>query len=155
MLRDLAPLRRWERFDLLVVGGGIHGAGIARDARLRGLSVALLEKGDWGSGTSSRSSRLIHGGIRYLEQGRLGLVREALRERAVLLGIAPHLVRPLRLLAPAWGDSPRGLTTLTLGVRLYDLLAGKHRLDGRATYGPGEADDLEPGLRRDRLQGAV
>src|ERR1051326_4527869 len=92
-LRDLAAARP----DLLIIGGGITGAGIARDAALRGLDVVLVEARDLGEGTSSRSSRLIHGGLRYLEQGRLGLVTEALRERAVLLRLAPHLVRPLQI----------------------------------------------------------
>src|SRR5262245_45587211 len=82
-------------FDVLVVGGGITGAGIARDAAMRGLSVALVDKGDFASGTSSRSSRLIHGGVRYLEHGQLRLVFEASAERRRLLRIAPHLVQPL------------------------------------------------------------
>src|SRR5438552_15600004 len=90
-LRDLGTCSA----DLLVIGGGITGAGIARDAALRGLQVALVEARDFGSGTSSHSSRLIHGGLRYLEQGRLHLVMESLRERGVLLRLAPHLVRPL------------------------------------------------------------
>ena len=80
-----------RRFDLLVVGGGATGAGIAREAALRGLTVALVERGDFGSGTSSKSSRLIHGGLRYLEHRRFGLVRESLAERGVLLRIAPHI----------------------------------------------------------------
>ena len=95
------PARLGERtFDLLVVGGGIYGAWIAYDATLRGLSVALVEREDWGSGTSSASSKLIHGGLRYLEHGHLGLVAKALRERARLLRLAPHRVWPLRFLLP-------------------------------------------------------
>ena len=86
--------------DLLVVGGGIHGTAVARDAARRGLSVVLAEKDDLAQGTSSRSSKLVHGGIRYLETGQLGLVREALHERAVLLRTAPHLVRPLPFVLP-------------------------------------------------------
>src|SRR5688572_4670362 len=86
--------------DLLIVGGGITGAGIARDAAMRGLRTVLVEQGDLGAGTSSRSSRLIHGGLRYLEQGRLRLVLEANRERRVLLRLAPHLVRPLPFVFP-------------------------------------------------------
>src|SRR4026208_243225 len=89
-------------FDVIVIGAGINGAGIARDAAMRGLKVLLLDKGDVGSGTSSWSTRLIHGGLRYLEHGEFGLVRESLRERAYLLGIAPHLVRPLRMLVPIY-----------------------------------------------------
>jgi glycerol-3-phosphate dehydrogenase len=84
-----------EVFDLLVVGGGITGTGVARDAALRGLRVALVEKDDYASGTSSRSSRLVHGGVRYLEHGQIGLVFESSRERRTLQRIAPHLVRPL------------------------------------------------------------
>src|SRR5580765_7563986 len=87
-------------FNLIVIGAGINGAGIARDAAMRGLKVLLLDKGDIGGGTTSWSSRLIHGGLRYLEFGELGLVRESLREREILLKLAPHLVRPLPLLLP-------------------------------------------------------
>src|ERR1700737_2869900 len=85
-------------FDVIVIGAGINGAGIARDAAMRGLKVLLLDKGDISSGTSSASTRLIHGGLRYLEHGELGLVRESLRERAVLVRIAPHLVKRLPIL---------------------------------------------------------
>src|SRR5215212_1911815 len=90
------------RFDLLVIGGGITGCGIARDAALRGLSVALVEKDDFASGTSSRSSRLIHGGVRYLEHGHLRLVFEASAERRRLLRLAPHLVQPLAFVWPVY-----------------------------------------------------
>src|SRR5436309_3252976 len=88
------------RFDLLVLGGGITGAGVALDASLRGLRVALIDKGDFASGTSSASSKLVHGGLRYLEHGDIGLVYEALQERRLLLENAPHLVHPLRFLIP-------------------------------------------------------
>ncbi|MEO7360695.1 MAG: FAD-dependent oxidoreductase, partial [Gemmatimonadaceae bacterium] len=84
-----------ERFDFLIIGGGIVGAGVAREAALAGFRTALVERDDFASGTSSRSSRLIHGGVRYLEHGHLGLVFEASRERRLLLQVAPHLVRPL------------------------------------------------------------
>src|SRR5262245_37595216 len=90
-------------FDLLVIGGGITGAGVARDAALRGLRVALVERRDWGAGTSSRSSKLIHGGVRYLQQGDVGLVREAAAERQVLRRIAPHLTLPVRMVMPTYG----------------------------------------------------
>jgi glycerol-3-phosphate dehydrogenase len=96
-----------EHFDLLVVGGGITGCGIARDAVLRGLSVALVERGDYASGTSSKSSRLVHGGIRYLEQGQLGLVFESARERAIQQRLNPHLVWPQSFIIPA----SRGIDT--------------------------------------------
>ena len=91
-----------ETFDLLIIGGGINGCGVARDAAMRGLSVVLLERDDFGSGTSGRSSRLIHGGIRYLEQGQLHLVHESIRERQTLLRIAPHLVKPLAFTWPIY-----------------------------------------------------
>ena len=110
-----------EEFDVLIIGGGINGAGIARDAALRGLSVALVERDDFASGTSSRSSRLVHGGVRYLEHGYLHLVFESSRERRILLQTAPHLVRPLKFTWPVYhgargfpaGNSPRacGCTT--------------------------------------------
>src|SRR3712207_8558299 len=96
------------RFDVVVIGAGINGAGIARDAALRGLRVLLLDKGDVGGGTTSWSSRLIHGGLRYLEHREVGLVRESLRERERLLRIAPHLVEPLPLLIPLFRHAKRG-----------------------------------------------
>jgi D-erythritol 1-phosphate dehydrogenase len=113
--------------DLLVVGGGINGAGIARDAAGRGLSVLLCEQRDLAQGTSSRSSRLIHGGLRYLEYGEFRLVREALREREVLLGIAPHLVRPMRFVLPHVAHM-RAAWMLRAGLFLYDHLARRDRL---------------------------
>ena len=112
-----------DPFDLAVVGGGINGAAVARDAAGRGLSVLLVEQDDLGSGTSSISNKLIHGGLRYLEQGRLGLVRESLAEREALLAAAPHLVRPLRFVLPhaPW---QRAAWKLRVGLFLYDLLGG-------------------------------
>jgi len=112
-----------EPVDLLVIGGGITGAGIARDAALRGIRTALVDKGDLGGGTSSHSSRLIHGGIRYLEQGNLRLVFEASRERRVLLRIAPHLVRPLAFLFPVYRGGRVPAWKLRAGMWLYDALA--------------------------------
>src|SRR6266511_2577614 len=96
------------QFDLIVVGAGINGAGIARDAAMRGLGVLLLDKGDIGGGTTSWSTRLIHGGLRYLEHGEVGLVRESLRERERLLRNAPHLVKPLPMLLPLYAGARRG-----------------------------------------------
>ena len=98
---------RAQSFDLLVIGGGIVGAGIARDAAMRGLRVALIEKGDFAGGTSSKTSKLIHGGLRYLEQGRLRLVAESLRERQTLRTIAPQFVQPLSLMIPIYRGDPR------------------------------------------------
>ncbi len=118
-LRALAD----ERFDLAVVGGGITGAGVALDAASRGYSVALVERADFASGTSGRSSKLIHGGLRYLQNFDLGLVREALLERALMVGLAPHLVRPLPFLVPLF----RGWQTRAtgIGLNLYDVLASE------------------------------
>ncbi|NOT09236.1 MAG: glycerol-3-phosphate dehydrogenase/oxidase [Gemmatimonadales bacterium] len=111
------------RFDILVIGGGITGAGIAREAALRGMAVALVEAKDIGEGTSSKSSRLIHGGLRYLEQGRFHLVREALRERQILLRLAPHLVRPIPFLFPTFQGERVPRWKLATGLTLYDLFA--------------------------------
>src|ERR1700742_552982 len=97
-----------ERFDVLVIGGGITGAGVALDAASRGYSVALVEKADFASGTSSRSSKLVHGGLRYLQQFDLGLVREALLERQLMVKLAPHLVTPLEIVVPAFGGARPG-----------------------------------------------
>lgn len=119
-------LERLERetFDIAVIGGGITGAGIAHDAALRGLSVALLEKGDFGSGTSGRSSRLIHGGLRYLRHAQIRLVREALRERGYLRRLAPQLVRPVPFVLPVFEGSGESPLVLRVGLIGYDLLAG-------------------------------
>ena len=110
-------------FDLLVIGAGITGAGIARDAAMRGLRTALVERDDFGCGTSSRSSRLIHGGVRYLEHGYFHLVFEASRERRTLLHIAPHLVRPLRFTWPVYQGARVPGWKLGAGLLLYDALA--------------------------------
>ena len=112
--------------DLLIIGGGINGAGIARDAAGRGLTVMLCEQGDLASATSSASSKLIHGGLRYLEYYRFGFVREALREREVLLGIAPHLVWPARFILPH-DKSLRPAIIIQAGLLLYDWLAPRKK----------------------------
>ncbi|HEV2129891.1 MAG TPA: glycerol-3-phosphate dehydrogenase/oxidase [Longimicrobiaceae bacterium] len=142
-----------EVFDLLVVGGGITGVGIALDAALRGLRVALVEAGDFAQGTSSRSSRLIHGGLRYLETFDFRLVFEASAERRRLLELAPHLVHPLPFLFPIWKRGPVGYRKLQAGLWLYDGLAlmrniGRHRMLGREA-----ALEAEPRLRREGLRG--
>ena len=150
-LRDLDTARS----DLLVIGGGITGAGIARDAALRGIRVALVEARDFGSGTSSRSSRLIHGGLRYLEQGRLRLVLESLRERAILLRLAPHLVRPLPFVLPFFrGDRVPGWKA-RLGLTLYDLLAGRGNVRRHQTLGKRALLEIEPLLREPELTGGA
>src|SRR5947209_12476825 len=113
-----------EMFDLLILGGGITGAGVALDATLRGLRVALIDKGDFASGTSSASSKLVHGGLRYLEHGGFHLVYEALHERRLLIRNAPHLVRPLRFVVPFYAGGRVPPWKLRAGLTLYDLLAG-------------------------------
>jgi glycerol-3-phosphate dehydrogenase len=138
-------------YDLVVIGAGINGAGIARDAALRGLAVLLLDKNDIGSGTSSWSSRLIHGGLRYLEHGELPLVFESLHERRRLRRVAPHLVKRLRLKIPVYRDSRRGLLLIRLGLIVYDLLSiGKsiprHRMLSRKEFLEQEPGALDAGL---------
>jgi glycerol-3-phosphate dehydrogenase len=130
----LAALER-DSFDLVVVGGGITGAGVALDAASRGYSVALLEKSDYAAGTSSRSSKLIHGGLRYLQNFDLGLVREALLERSVLVRLAPHLVKPLPLLVASFGGKrPDRLTGM--GLNMYDVMAWRRGRDEQEEWSP-------------------
>ncbi len=118
-----------EPFDLLIIGGGVNGAGIARDAAGRGLSVILCEKDDLAQGTSSRSGKLVHGGLRYLEYYEFRLVREALIEREILLESAPHIIWPMRFVLPhSPNDRPAWL--VRLGLFLYDHLGGRKRLPG-------------------------
>ena len=141
-----------EPFDVVVIGGGITGAGVALDAATRGYSVALVEKSDFAAGTSSRSSKLVHGGLRYLQNFDLGLVREALLERQLMVALAPHLVRPLPLVVPAF-DNERPDRLLGMGLNLYDVMAVERRRarkrDGRAVRRRarpgGGAAGLEPG----------
>lgn len=150
----LARLKE-KQFDLLVLGGGITGAGIARDAALRGLSVALVEKRDLATGTSSASSKLIHGGLRYLEQYELGLVFESVSERGRLMQLAPHLARPMPFLFPVYETSRRGMFMVGIGMWAYDLLARfksyrRHRMLNRK-----RASEAEPGLLAKGLKGAA
>lgn len=144
-----------EAFDLLIVGGGITGAGIARDAALRGLKVALVEKLDFGAGTSSKSSKLIHGGLRYLEQAELGLVFESVNERKRLMSLARHLVRPLPFLVTNYRGDRRWLATLALGLWIYDALCFFGNYRNHVTYGRKKTLALEPGLKVEGLNGGV
>lgn len=154
--RAAAAAHAAERlFDVAVIGGGINGGGIARDAALRGHSVLLAEAGDFASGASSRSSKLIHGGLRYLEQGDYALVREACRERFVLAQLLPHLVRPLRIVIPVYRDDPRPRWMVRTGVALYDLLAGWRNLEPGAGLSAQQVAAAEPNLRSRELTGAV
>jgi glycerol-3-phosphate dehydrogenase len=144
-----------QTFDLIVIGAGINGAGIARDAAMRGLKVLLLDKGDIASGTSGWSTRLIHGGLRYLEHGEIGLVRESLRERERLLHIAPHLVRPLPLLIPIYKGNKRGPFTIRAGMIAYDLLSFDKSLERHRMLSREEVLNHAPGLSADGLRGAA
>ena len=144
-----------NEFDILVIGGGVTGAGAALDAASRGLSVALVEQRDWASGTSSRSSKLIHGGIRYLEQLEFGLVREALHEQTLMMTrLCPHLVRPVRFLLPlkhhVWERAYIGA-----GVFLYDALPGTRALPGHKHWTRRGALERFPGLDRKKIVGAI
>lgn len=163
MTRSSAPSRRDTtrvllargEFDVLVIGGGITGAGVARDAARRGLQTALLEARDFASGTSSRSSRLVHGGVRYLEHGYLHLVFESSRERRTLLRIAPHLVRPLAFVWPVYRGARVSRLRLAAGMALYDLLALFRNV---AMHRPLSTEGVlaaEPALRREALTGGV
>jgi len=141
--------------DLLVVGGGIVGSGVARDAALRGLHTGLVEQYDFAFGTSSRSSRMLHGGLRYLAQGRVGLVREASREKHVLRRIAPHLAEPLAFVFPTYRNTIWPLWQLRLGVKIYDWLCGEGNLGTSGSFTPAQACERLPGLRAEMLTGAV
>jgi glycerol-3-phosphate dehydrogenase len=141
-------------YDVVIIGGGMAGAGAARDLAMRGLSVALVDKSDFASATTSLSSKLVHGGLRYLELFDFGLVRESLAERQRLRRLAPHLVTPLPFLVPIYRDSSRGLIKVRLGLRLYDWLTpGRDRETSRVLR-PIDALSLEPALRPDDLRGA-
>ena len=151
-----------ETFDLLIVGGGITGACVARDASLRGLKVALVERGDFANATSAHNSKLIHGGLRYLRNFELGLVRESLRERRIWQRIAPHLVHPLPFLVPLYGGGWKARATLSAGLTLYDILSfdrswlddPAQRLPGHSWLSADEARRREPVLDQPGLQGA-
>ena len=140
-------------FDLVVVGGGATGLGVALDAALRGLKVALLESHDFAKGTSSRATKLVHGGVRYLAQGRIGLVRESLRERTALLHNAPTLVRPLPFVVPAY--RLRDIPFYTAGLGLYDMLAGRDGLGTTRVLSRRQTESRLPGIRPQGLVGGV
>ena len=144
-----------DAVDLLVVGGGIVGSGVARDAAMRGLSTLVIDRHDFAFGTSSRSSRLLHGGLRYLAQGRVGLVREASREKVTLARIAPHLAQPLPFVFPTYKRNGWPRWKLRIGVKLYDLLCGGPNLGRSRGLSPADATALLPGLRTERLTGGV
>ena len=150
----LDRIRAGSSWDLVVIGAGISGAGVARDAARRGLRVLVLDAADVAHGTSSRSTRLIHGGVRYLEQGQLGLVYESLRERARLYRAAPHLVHPARFLFPAFAGDRLGPWKLRMGLTLYDAL-NLFRGEGHDAVDAEGCARLEPLLSTEGLRGAV
>jgi len=143
-----------QHFDILVIGGGITGAGIARDAVYRGLNVALVEMQDLAYGTSSRSSKLVHGGLRYLEKFEFSLVFEAVSERRILMNIAPHLVNPLGFLFPVYKSSRRGVFTVNLGMWLYDGLSLFRSPKIHRNLSKKDVKKEEPLLLQSNLKGA-
>jgi glycerol-3-phosphate dehydrogenase len=142
-------------WDLLILGGGITGAGVALDATLRGLRVALIDKGDFAAGTSSLSSKLVHGGLRYLEHGDVRLVYEALHERGRLLHNAPHLVHPLRFVLPFYEGARVAAWKFRIGLVLYDLLAGAHNIRRGRAVSLSRLRDEFPGLEAKGLRGGA
>jgi glycerol-3-phosphate dehydrogenase len=156
----LNSLNRWQDvdrddWDVLVVGGGIVGAGVARDAAMRGLRVVLVDRHDFAFGTSSRSSRLLHGGLRYLAQGRIGLVHEASREKLTLHQIAAHLADPLPFLFPTYRGTQWARWKLSIGVRIYDLLCGRRNLGPSSTLSVNQMVEKLPGIETRDLTGGV
>ncbi|MEZ5657623.1 MAG: glycerol-3-phosphate dehydrogenase/oxidase [Burkholderiaceae bacterium] len=153
----LSSLSEGRRFDVVIIGGGATGLGIAVDAAARGFQVALLERHDFGKGTSSRATKLLHGGVRYLAQGNISLVREALHERTQVLRNAPHLAQPLAFLTPTYGikgaliDRP----FYGIGLKLYDLLAGAAGLGDTEFLSAARTLALMPGVRADHLSGSI
>ena len=142
-----------KKYDVIIIGGGINGAGIARDAAERGLSVYLAEKNDFAFGTTFRSTKLIHGGLRYLEHYEIGLVRESLRERELLLSHAPHLVKPIKFVIPIFDDNKYGYGKVKLGLLAYDVLSYDKTLENHKSYSCEELHDLEPNIRSKNCRG--
>src|SRR5450631_3386936 len=142
-----------EAFDFIVIGGGASGVGVAVDAAARGYATLLLEQSDFGKGTSSRSTKLVHGGVRYLEQGNLSLVMEALKERGLLLQNAPHLVRNLGFVVPNydWWEAP----FYGVGLKLYNLLAGKYGFGASRILSRAETLEHLPTIKTEGLKGGV
>jgi glycerol-3-phosphate dehydrogenase len=144
-----------DPFDLIIIGGGITGAGVAREASLAGLKVALLEAADFASGTSSRSTKLIHGGLRYLAQGKISLVRESGRERSVLHRLAPHLITPIPFVLPIYQGMKHGLLAMSLAIGAYDRLAAVERKERRQVLSRSQMQEEYPFLPREGLRGGV
>jgi glycerol-3-phosphate dehydrogenase len=155
MPRQIPEDLRDYPFDLIVVGAGINGAGIARDAAMRDLNVLLVDKGDIASGTTQWATRLIHGGLRYLEYYEVPLVRESLRDREILLHIAPHLVKPLGFMIPIYERAKHGPLMVRLGMVAYDVLSFDKSVGNHRMFSPEEALEREPGLNPEGLKGAA
>ena len=151
MLRQLRA--RQEPWDIVIIGGGATGAGIAVDAASRGFATLLLEREDFGKGTSSRSTKLVHGGVRYLEQGNISLVMEALKERGILRRNAPHLVHDVPFVVPnySWWETP----FYGIGLKIYDLLAGQYGFGKSRLLSLDETLERLPNLRQEGLRGGV
>ena len=141
--------------DVLVVGGGIVGSGVARDAAMRGLRTGLVDQHDFAAGTSSRSSRLLHGGLRYLEQGRVGLVREASVEKKIIYRIAPHLSLPMGFIFPSYRYKGRPLWQLRIGVEIYDLLCSGQNFEPSQGFSRAKTQKMLPELEVRNLNGSV
>ncbi len=144
---------RTTPWDIVVIGGGAVGAGVAVDASARGLDALLIEREDFGKGTSSRSTKLVHGGVRYLEQGNISLVMEALKERGLLLRNAPHIVHDLPFVVPnySWWEAP----FYGIGMKVYDLLAGKYNFGKSRVLSLAETLERLPTIQREGLRGGV
>ena len=158
MLQDpsaASQARDEAEYELIVIGAGINGAAIAREAAVGGIKTLIVERGDIACGTSSASSRLIHGGLRYLEHAEIGLVYESLRERERLLAHAPHLVEPLELCIPVYRGARRGRWQIGVGLALYDLLSAGKSLPSRRLFGRDELLAKMPGLNPDGLVGGA
>jgi len=142
-------------FDIIIIGGGITGAGVARDAALRGLSTLLLEKRDYASGVSSKTTRLVHGGLRYLANFEIDLVAEALRERAILRRQCPYLITPMPILIPIYRGDPHGRAAISVGIHLYELLSREKDIPHYFTAGTDRTLSMEPRLNREGLKGSA
>jgi len=145
--------RRDTAWDIVIIGGGAVGAGVAVDASTRGFDVLLIEREDFGKGTSSRSTKLVHGGVRYLEQGNISLVMEALKERGLLLRNAPHIVHDLPFVVPnySWWEAP----FYGIGMKVYDLLAGKYNFGRSKVLSLAETLERLPTIQQEGLRGGV
>jgi len=154
MKRDINKFTQGP-YDLLVIGGGINGAAVANMAALNGLRVSLLEKGDFASGTSSKSTKLLHGGLRYLENFEFDLVKESLKERFIQLKSAPHLAKRLSFIIPVYKGDQRPLWMMKFGVQLYDFLSGKYKIEKHRVLTAEEVSSNIPGIEKENLLGGI